>query len=95
VLTIAKLSTKTTRVNGYFFMMMKILTQEQIMKCLICQVELEITSSRLYARCPKCRSLFMNVAGVWQLYPVEESQRSLIEHSLGFSSTTAADINAA
>ncbi len=65
------------------------------MKCVICHSKLEIASNQLYARCPKCKSLFMNVAGNWQLYPVEESQRSMIEHSLGFSNPAEADTHAA
>lgn len=79
-----------TGVNGLLLMMMKTFMQELKMKCLICQRELEITSSQLYARCPHCKSLFMNVAGNWQFYPVEDSQRNLIEHSLGFSTPTDA-----
>lgn len=36
----------------------------------------------------------MNVSGIWQVYPVEESVRPMIEQSLGFSSgeTAAAQV---
>lgn len=57
------------------------------MKCLICHAPLELAPSQLYARCPSCRSLFMNVAGNWQLYPVEKAEQESIERSLGFSNT--------
>ncbi|MBI5294994.1 MAG: hypothetical protein HY869_05925 [Chloroflexi bacterium] len=65
------------------------------MQCLQCQTEAEMAPSQLYARCPACKSLFMNVAGNWQLYPVEDSQRNMIEHSLGFSNPAEADTHAA
>jgi len=55
------------------------------MKCPTCHTELELAPSRLYARCPSCQSLYMNVAGTWQHYPVDEASRESIERSLGFS----------
>ena len=57
------------------------------MKCLSCDGELELADSQLYARCTQCKSLFMNVAGTWQLYAVDENMKSLIEQSLGFAAS--------
>ena len=54
------------------------------MKCLICHASLELAPSQLYARCPACHSLFMNVAGSWQHYPVDRAEQESIERSLGF-----------
>ncbi len=39
----------------------------------------------MYGRCKTCKSLFMNVAGNWQPYPVDDSMRAMIEQSLGFA----------
>lgn len=60
------------------------------MQCLRCQTEAEMAPSQLYARCPSCKSLFMNIAGNWQPYPVGESVREMIEQSLGFAASTDA-----
>ncbi len=57
------------------------------MECLNCHTLLEMAPSQLYARCPSCRSLFMNVAGNWHLYPVEKAEQESIERSLGFPNT--------
>ncbi len=54
------------------------------MKCLNCQTPLEMAPNQLYARCPSCHSLFMNVAGNWQHYPVDQAEQESIERSLGF-----------
>jgi len=39
----------------------------------------------MYGRCKECKSLFMNVAGSWQPYLVDDSMRAMIEQSLGFA----------
>jgi Zn finger protein HypA/HybF involved in hydrogenase expression len=57
------------------------------MECLNCHTPLELAPSQLYARCPSCQLLFMNVAGNWQLYPVDQAEQESIERSLGFSNT--------
>jgi hypothetical protein len=58
------------------------------MNCPVCQGTWELAPSKLFARCPACKSLFMNVAGNWQPYPVDENMRGLIEQSLGFATST-------
>lgn len=55
------------------------------MNCLSCNGELEMAAGDMYGRCKDCKSLFMNVAGNWQAYPVDDSMRAMIEQSLGFS----------
>jgi uncharacterized C2H2 Zn-finger protein len=56
-------------------------------RCLTCSgSELQFAAGQLYARCDSCGTLFMNLAGNWQVYPVDESMRPMIEQSLGFIS---------
>ena len=55
------------------------------MNCLACNGELEMASGDMYGRCKSCKALFMNVAGNWQPYAVDDSIRGMIEQSLGFS----------
>ncbi len=58
-------------------------------KCLSCQGEMEFAGGGMYARCKSCNSLFMNVSGSWNPYPVEASMRAMIEQSLGFAPSAA------
>jgi Zn finger protein HypA/HybF involved in hydrogenase expression len=60
------------------------------MNCLSCNGELELASGDMYGRCKSCKSLFMNVAGNWQAYPVDDSMRGMIEQSLGFAPSVEA-----
>src|SRR5438128_1277545 len=55
------------------------------MNCLSCGGELELASGDMYGRCKSCKRLFMNVAGNWQPYAVDDSMRGMIEQSLGFT----------
>ena len=55
------------------------------MNCLTCNGELEMASGDMYGRCKECKALFMNVAGNWQPYAVDDSIRGMIEQSLGFA----------
>lgn len=38
----------------------------------------------MYIKCTSCKKIFMNVAGNWQLYPIDDATRQFIEPSLGF-----------
>ena len=58
------------------------------MQCLNCGGELELAAGDMYGRCKECKNLFMNVAGVWQRYVVDESMKTMIEQSLGFAPST-------
>jgi Zn finger protein HypA/HybF involved in hydrogenase expression len=60
------------------------------MQCLSCNGEVEYAAGEMYARCKTCKSLFMNVAGNWQPYPMDESMRAMMEQSLGFSPSVEA-----
>lgn len=62
------------------------------MQCLNCQGELEMASGDMYGRCKTCKSLFMNVAGNWQPYNVDDSMRGMIEQSLGFAPSVEAPV---
>lgn len=52
--------------------------------CSQCNGSLEFTAADMYARCRVCGMLFMNVAGNWQEYPVDEAMKPMIEQALGF-----------
>ncbi|MFZ5820834.1 MAG: hypothetical protein ACOYYJ_13115 [Chloroflexota bacterium] len=58
--------------------------------CSKCKGSLEFTAGDMYARCQACGTLFMNVAGNWQEYPVDASMRPMIEQSLGFAPSAPA-----
>lgn len=60
------------------------------MQCLNCSGELEMAPGGMYGRCKECKSLFMNVAGNWQPYSVDDSMRAMIEQSLGFAPSVEA-----
>ena len=50
-----------------------------------CDEDMEILG--MYARCKKCRLLFVNMNGIWQEYIVVSYMKSLIERALGFEPT--------
>lgn len=54
------------------------------MKCLDCQSDTEMGTGDMYAKCKKCKHIFMNVAGDWRPYPIDDATRQFIEPSLGF-----------
>jgi DNA-directed RNA polymerase subunit RPC12/RpoP len=61
------------------------------LKCLNCQGEVEFAGGGMYARCKSCNSMFMNVTGTWNPYPVDDSMRAMIEQSLGFAPGASAN----
>lgn len=54
------------------------------MQCPECNAAVEQGSSDMYVKCTSCKKIWMNVAGKWQVYPIDDATRQFIEPSLGF-----------